>query len=93
MKPKYRQVKQYSAIEAMYENKIDFFKRNSCFIIQENGDVCIAEETVVTKNATYILKASNSVECFSDEIKEIQLQYKENPFEKNYYLASNKGLS
>ena len=52
MKPKYREVKQYSAIAALYRNKITFFKRNSCFIIQENGDVRIAEETVVTKNAT-----------------------------------------
>ena len=28
------------------------------------------------------MKASNSIECFSEEIKEIQLQYEENLFEK-----------
>ena len=59
MKSKYREVKQYSAIAAWYENKIVLFKRDCFFIIQENGDVYIAEETVVTKNATYIMKASS----------------------------------
>ena len=54
MKSKYREVKQYSAIAAWYENKIVLFKRDCFFIIQENGDVYIAEETVVAKNATYI---------------------------------------
>ena len=46
MKSKYREVKQYSAIAALYENKIVLFKRDCCLIIQQNGDVCIAEETV-----------------------------------------------
>ena len=58
----YREIKQHSSIAALYENKIVLFKKDCCFIIQENDDVCIAEETVVTKNAAYILKASNSVE-------------------------------
>ena len=49
MKSKYREVKQYSAIAALYENKIVLFKRDCCLIIQQNGDVCIAEETI--KNA------------------------------------------
>ena len=49
MKSKCREVKQYSAIAALYENKIVLFKRDCCLIIQQNGDVCIAEETI--KNA------------------------------------------
>ena len=69
MKSKYKEVKKYSAITALCEKRIVLFKRNSCFIIQENGDVFIAEDTVATENATYILKASNSVSCFSDEVK------------------------
>ena len=59
IKSNYREVNQYSAIAALYGNKIVLFKRDCCFIIQENSDVCIAEETVVTKNATYFMKASN----------------------------------
>ena len=91
MKSEHREVKQYSAIVALYENKV-LFKRDCCFIIQENGDVCIAEETVVTKSATSITKASNSVKRFSEEIKEIQLQYDENLFEKELLSSFKQRL-
>lgn len=69
MKSKYKEDKKYSAITALYEKKIVLFKRNGCLIIQENGDVFIAKDTVATENATYILKTWNSVSCFSDEVK------------------------
>lgn len=69
MKSKYKEVKKIFSYYSLYEKKIVLFKRNSCFIIQENGDVFIAEDTLATENATYIFKASNSVSCFSDEVK------------------------
>ena len=38
------------------------------------------------------MKASNSVECFSEEKKEIQLQYEENPFEKELLSSVKQRL-
>lgn len=38
------------------------------------------------------MKASNLVECFSDEIKEIPLQYKENRFEKGLLSSVKQRL-
>ena len=32
MQPQYREIKQYSAILPLYENKIVLLQRNSCFI-------------------------------------------------------------
>ena len=36
------------------------------------------------------MKASNLVKCFSEEIKKIQLQYEENPFEKEFLSSVKK---